>query len=912
MKTENKPILWDGKPVADGDKPLRKMIVKVARMIGGPSGLLNKIDANAPEYYALAGSVSDEECEFLLSLGLRKIRTDEYVSKKLGWDMDRVHKVGAHLGYLGVIREDLVESDGHFEYFCPIFAPGLLEIMVISPNAEEHPEIRRAFNQYTHDRLSTMGPMLPNGYGLMRVIPIERALPKDEEIDERDKISFYLDKYNYFSVGDCSCRTCRTEMGEGCGHMPQDRCLKLGKAAKFFVRTGKDRELTREEIDEIIIKNEDEGLMHCIPSIEGIGERNTTAICDCCGCACFGLRPVEEFKTNEAVASNYRCEVNVANCVACGKCVEYCPVNAIKLGTKLPHKIEPKINFQKNLTSHTSAAAVVNPDYRFTRSDVIEETGTAPCKTWCPAHIGVQGYIKKAANGQYREALELIKHENPFPAVCGRVCYHPCELHCTRGSIDSAVAIDDIKKFVAEQELKSESRFIPEKIHNYSDKKIAIIGGGPAGLSCAYYLALYGYDITVFEKEDKVGGMLTFGIPGFRLQKDVVDAEIDVIKQLGVKFKTGCEVGKDITIQELKNQGYKGFFVAIGAQNSRKLGLENEDNEDIVGGIDFLRDANLGKGKELHGNVIVVGGGNVAMDVARTALRQGAEKVDLYCLEQRNQMPSSEDEIKEAEEEGIVIHNGFGPKKVILDGQKLKGLEFKKCLSVFDDNHRFNPTYDENDTILAEGTAVLLAIGQAFNYGKLFEGTKVKLSPRNLVIGDPFTLQTNDPDIFVGGDCFHGARFAIDAIATGKKAAISLHRYVQPGQLLDAGRNLRDFKQIDIDNINKDEIGFDNTPRQIPAVGPVDTKSYKDNRGFLTEEQIRKEASRCLSCGKAVVDPNLCVGCGQCVIKCKFDAAHLVKKTEIYGSDFSSILPKAAMHTVKRSIKIAVNALKRE
>ena len=912
MESGENIILWEGKPVADGTTPLRKKIVKVAKMIGGPSGLLNKIDANAPEYYALAGSVSDEECDFLLSLGLRKVRTDEYVSKKLGWDMERVHKVGAHLGWLGVIREDLIETDGHFEYFLPIFAPGLLEIMVISPNAEQHPEIRRAFNQYTHDRLSTMGPMLPNGYGLMRVIPIERALPKGEVPDERDTISFYLDKYNYFSVGECSCRTCRTEMGEGCGHLAKDRCLKLGKAAKFFVRTGKDREISREEIEQILHDCEEEGLMHCIPSIEGLGDGNTTAICDCCGCACFGLRPVEEFKTNDAVASNYRCEINVANCVACGKCVEYCPVNAIRLGTKLPQIVQKKIFMQRPLGSHTVAAAERNADYRFTRSDVIHETGTAPCKTWCPAHIAVQGYIRMAAEGRYREALALIKHENPFPAVCGRVCYHPCELHCTRGSIDSAVAIDDIKKFIAEQELNDEHRFIPWKRHDYHDKKIAIIGGGPAGLSCAYYLAQDGYDITVFEKEKKVGGMMTFGIPGFRLQKDVVDAEISVIEELGVKFVTGVEVGKDVTINQLREQGFNGFFVAVGAQKSRTLGLENEDHPDVLGGLDFLRDANLGRGKKLHGTVIVVGGGNVAMDVARTALRQGAEKVDLYCLEQREEMPSSVDEIKEAEDEGIVIHNGWGPKEILVEGKTFKGILFKKCTAVKDVEGHFNPSYDEAKTVLAEGSAVLCAIGQAFDYGKLFEGTLVTLSKRGTVLADPATLQTADPDIFVGGDCYHGARFAIDAIATGKKAAISLHRHVQPGQLLEAGRNLRDFEQIDVDNVDRETLDWDHTPRQIPAVGPVDTHSYKDNRGILTEEQIKKEAARCLGCGRAVVDPNICVGCGQCVIKCQFDAAHLVKKTNIYGGNFSTILPKAAGHTIKRAVKIAVGAFKKD
>ena len=910
MAQEQKPILWQGKPVADGDKPLRPKIVKVAKMIGGPSGMMNKIDANAPEYYSLAGSVSDEECDFILAMGLRKIRTDAYLAKKLGWDLKKIREVGDHLGYLGTLRVDYIEEDDHYEYFCPIFAPGLLEIMVVSPNAAEHPEIRRAFNQYTHDRLKTMGPMIPNGYGLMRVIPIERALPKGEKPDPRDTLSYYLDKYDYYSVGQCSCRASRTTMGEGCGHLANDRCIKLGKAAKYFVRTGKDREISRKELEEIMHNCEEEGLMHCIPNIESIKDGNTTAICDCCGCACFGLRPVEEFKTNDAVASNYRCEITAANCVACGKCVEYCPVNAVRLGVKLDEKKKTKIAFNKALGSHTIRVAKRNPDYRFNRQNVVPETGTAPCKTACPAHIAIQGYIKMAGEGRYKEALALIKHENPFPAVCGRICNHPCELHCTRASVDQAVAIDDIKKFIAEQELKPEGRFLPWKRHDYHDKKIAIIGAGPAGLSCAYYLAQDGYDITVFEKEDKLGGMMTLGIPSFRLEKDVVNAEIEIIKEMGVKFKTGCEVGKDVTIPELRKQGYQGFFVAIGAQLSRKLGLEGEDHPEILGGIDFLRDVNLGKGKKLSGKVVVIGGGNVAMDVARTALRQGAEKVDLYCLESRDEMPSAKEELAEAEEEGIVIHNSWGPKELVIEDKVLKGIKFRKCTSVKDKDGRFNPSFDESVVEEAEAKSILLALGQAFDYGKLFEGTNVQLSPRHTVLADPFTLQTTEPDIFVGGDCFHGARFAIDAIANGKAAAVSLHRYVNPGQLLDAGRDRREYQAINLDNIELD--GFDKAPRQIPAVGPVDTKSYHDNRGILTEEQIRKEAARCLSCGKAVVDPNLCVGCGQCVIKCEFDAAHLVKKTGIYATSFDSLLGKAVGHTIKRGIKIAVGALKRD
>lgn len=904
MRTENE-ILWQGKPVADGTKPLRKKIVKVAKMIGGPSGMLNKIDANAPEYYSLAGSVSDEECDFLLAMGLRKLRSDSYLADKLKWPIEKVREVGEHLGdYLGVIRIEY-NKDGSFSYLLPIFAPGLLEIMVVSPNAKEHPEVRRAFNEYTHDRMQSMSSMLPNGYGLMRVIPIRRALPEGEEIDERDDLDYYLNKYDKFSIGACSCRTCRAELGEGCGHLAEDRCLKMGKAADFFIRTGKDREVTREEAKEILEKCEDEGLMHCIPSTEGLKYGNTTAVCDCCGCSCYGLRPAEEFKSNEAIASNYRCEINTDNCVACGRCVENCPVNAIKLSTKLPLIKEIKLNMQRSLTCNTTKAVQFNPDYRFNRKDVYEETGTAPCKTWCPAHIAVQGYIEKASEGKYDEALELIKKENPFPAVCGKICNHACETHCTRSSVDQAIAIDDIKMFIAQRDLDPKTRFVPKKFHNYSDKKIGIIGGGPAGLSCAYYLAQLGYDITVFEKENKLGGMMTFGIPGFRLEKDIVDSEIEVIKELGVKFRLNCEVGKDVTIPELRKEGFSGFFVAIGAQSSRKLNIPGEDDTRVKGGIDFLRRVNLGNGETLSGNVIVVGGGNVAVDVARTALRQGAEKVHMYCLETRDIMPSAKEEIEEAEQEGIIIHNGWGPKEITKDS-----VLFKKCTSVFDENKRFNPTYDENTVEEAKADFVLLAIGQAFDYGTIFEGSHVELSKRRTVIADKLTRQSTEPDIFVGGDIYNGPNFCIAAIADGKQAAISLHRFVQPGQSLDAGRDHRVYTQVDIDNVNLQ--GFDKAPRQIPAVGDVNTKSYKDNRGILTEEQIRKEAARCLKCGRAVVDPNLCVGCGQCVLQCKFDAAHLVKKTAIYGEDFSGLMGKAIGHTLKRGVKIAVNALRVE
>jgi NADPH-dependent glutamate synthase beta subunit-like oxidoreductase len=316
---------------------------------------------------------------------------------------------------------------------------------------------------------------------------------------------------------------------------------------------------------------------------------------------------------------------------------------------------------------------------------MVTSRGTAPCKTKCPANISVQAYIQKAAEGKYTEALEVIKKDNPFPAVCGRICPHPCEDECTRGTVDEALAIDAVKMFIADQDLDASVRFVP-KIRSDFDpiekagKKVAVIGSGPAGLSCAYYLAVEGYEVTVFEKEKILGGMLTLGIPAFRLDRDVINAEIDVLKELGIEFKTGIEVGKDTTVHKLREQGFKAFYIAIGAQKGATLGIEGEDLDDVINGVDFLRSINLDNTPKLDGPVIVVGGGNVAIDVARTAVRAGASSVNLYCLESVEEMPALREEQDEAKEEGIVLNNCWGPKRILSENGKVTGVEFKTRL----------------------------------------------------------------------------------------------------------------------------------------------------------------------------------------------------------------------------------------
>jgi NADPH-dependent glutamate synthase beta subunit-like oxidoreductase/formate hydrogenlyase subunit 6/NADH:ubiquinone oxidoreductase subunit I len=676
----------------------------------------------------------------------------------------------------------------------------------------------------------------------------------------------------------------------------------MGHAAEYYIRTGRGRQITREEAFEIIKKAEANGLMHQIPNLDGSGK--THAICNCCGCSCLSLRTASVFKNVDMVRSNYVSKVDKDKCVACGECVENCPVNALQLGQKLCYVTPPPKKKVETPRDMEWGPEKWNLDYRMNRTDV-SDTGTSPCKTECPAHISIQGYIKLAAQGRYKEALELIKHENPFPAVCGRICPRKCESACTRGDIDSPVAIDEIKKFIAEQDLNDKNRYIPSKKHEYG-KKIAVIGAGPAGLSCAFFLAIDGYEVTVFEKHKTLGGMLTLGIPSFRLEKDVVNAEIEVLRELGVAFKTNTEVGKDVSIQALRDQGYKAFYLAIGAQAGRKLNIPGEDGEGVLYGVDFLRNVNLDNNTQLSGKIVVIGGGNVAIDVARTAIRTGANDTKMFCLEARDKMPALEEEVEEALLEDIEICNSWGPKRFILENGHLKGVEFRKCISTFDSNGRFNPVYDEADTIIVEADQVLISVGQTYDYGNLFMGTQLKCNPNGTLAADTVTYQTDETDIFTGGDVHTGPRFARDAIAAGKQAAISIHRFVQPGQSLVLGRDRRDYHSLDKQNVEIN--GYDQMPRQRTnhVEGSHSKTTFKDLRGTFTTEQLEMETKRCLGCGATVVDPYLCVGCGACTTKCKFDAISLVREYDGMGVQFEDLKPVVMKQMLKRKGRIVI------
>ena len=864
----------------------RPNILALASKISLESLTYTGITYNDPEYRILAPIVDDDMCSVAMHMRLETPRTVGELARRCNADVNFIQKQIDKLNEAGIVRSRTI--DGETAYFYPIWVPGIMEgILANKEQCEKYPDLGYCFEEYTRRRIEMLAPVMSSGkLGMMfmRVMPVMSAIENNTRTASYDELSTLIEKATAISVGPCSCRRARRLMGEGCGHLEDDMCMYLNDNAINYSKTGAHRLISKEEAYEVLKRAEDNGLVHEINQTPGF--EDATAICNCCGCSCFALRIAEYFRSNDAIRSNYVARVDKEKCVACGQCVENCQTNALKLGQKNcidnPHISDAYDTDQAVPWDKKS----YNVEYRTNRSDVME-SGTSPCKASCPAHVPVQGYIKLASMGRYTEALELIKKENPFPAVCGRICNKACEAACTRNIVDSAVAIDDIKKFIAEKDLDAETRFVPKMLNQTGKpypEKIAVIGAGPAGMSCAYYLAVKGYPVTVFEKEEKLGGMLTLGIPGFRLDKDVVNAEIDILKQLGVEFKTGVEVGKDITLDALRAEGYKAFYLGIGASRGTAVGCTGDDLTGVFTGIDFLREVNLGNAPAIGKKVAVIGGGNVAIDVARTAVRLGAEEVTLVYRRGRDEMPAAEDEVAEAEAEGVKIRFLSAPVEISGEG-KVESLKVELMeLGEADAKGRRKPVGTGKFESIAVDS-VISAIGQKVALGGIAE---FKTNSNGTVVADAKTYQTSVADVFAGGDVVTGPKFAIDAIAAGKEGAISIHRYVHAGQTLNLGRDNRDYKPLDTSTVAISIGSFDSAPRQKAGCGSVEEakKTFKDLRGTLTEEQIKKEADRCLGCGCVVVNEDLCVGCGICTTKCKFDAIRLEKTMDNKGTPY--------------------------
>lgn len=902
----------------DPNEPFREPIAKLGKKITDriPQKLgLKKITRNDPEYWGLAGVLTDEEAELAVKLGVRKPKTLAEIVKLSGLEEKKCEALLEEMSRKGLLEYNWENPKHEKQYVLPMYVPGCAEFFNMNANIlDSNPEMGTFFEHMSRLPLEKITPFVPEGgAGIgMHVIPVEKAIEMENESVDLEHISHWLNKYEgKYAASPCSCRRSRLTHGEGCADDPEGWCIAVGDMADYVVETQKDgRYIDKAEALEILKVAEDNGFVHQITNIDGANK--IFAICNCNVNVCYALRTSQLFNTPNMSRSAYVAKVEKANCVACGKCVEFCPAGAVKLGQKLCDKEGCEVTYPRiPLPSEQPwGEHMWSHNYRDVNRINCYDTGTAPCKTACPAHVAVQGYLKLAKEGRYDDALALIKKDNPLPAVCGHVCNRRCEDACTRGTVDEAVAIDEVKRFLAERDLNAETRYIPKKtipsLKGGFDEKIAIIGAGPAGLSCAYYLALTGYKPTIFEKNEEPGGMLRYGIPSYKLEKDLLAAEIDVIRKLGVEIRCGVEIGKDITIEELREQGYRGFYVAIGCQRGRKPGITGENAKGAYAAVDFLREAGAKESFALEGDVVVVGGGNVAIDAARISSRCVDAKISMFCLEQREDMPASKEEIAEALEEGIELNCGWGPKEVLEDDGKVAGVVFKKCIRVLDEQGRFSPEYDEEQTVTIPCKHVIFSVGQAIEWGDMLDNLDLKRRPNGGALANKLTYQTSEPDIFVGGDVYTGPKFAIDAIAAGREGAISLHRYVHENCTLTIGRNRRDFVELDKNNISVDS--YDTSKRQIPAKADekAQAATFRDLSHSLTEEQVKAETSRCLSCGASVVDPNKCIGCGVCTTKCVFDAIHLHR--ELPGASvmrasedkLKYILP----NMVKQSIKV--------
>lgn len=916
MKEEDRLKVIEAKRIAK-ENP-RPLIMELGQKITDRVGA--KVGVDDPEYWGLYHVITDEAAEFLLKMGVRKPLKFEELQKLSDKNPEELEKLLYDLSVIGMLEYNWENDEHEKQWVLPRFVPGSAEFMMMNgKQVDEHPILAEFFDNMTRLPLEKITPMVPlggSGVGL-HVIPVEKAIPAEQESASVEHISYWLKKYkDKYAVGACSCRRQQRVRGEGTGDVEGDLCIGVGDMADYLVETDKGRYIEYDEVIEILERAERKGYVHQITNIDG--EDKIFAICNCAAGVCNALRTSQLYNTPNLSRSAYVAHVDTEKCVACGKCVEVCPVGAVKLGQKLCTN-EGEIKYPKMTLPDNKKWGPHRwePNYRDNAKINCYDTGTSPCKSACPAHLAVQGYIKLASEGRYMDALELIKDDNPFPAVCGAICNKRCEDACTRNTIDKSVSIDEVKKFIAEQELNSDKRFIPiceNHEGKFFDEKIAIIGAGPSGMSAAYYLRRMGYPVTIFEKKSQPGGMLVYGIPSFRLEKEVINSEIEVLKEMGIEFKFNIEIGKDITIQNLRDEGYKAFYVGIGAQGGILPGIPGESGEGVLTGIDFLREVNAKEDKNrLSGPTVVIGGGNVAIDVARSAKRSGSNEVYMLCLETKEDIPASKEELDEALEENIRVNYGWGPKEIILKEGKVDKIILKKCISTLDEEKKFNPKYDENELIEISCENVIFSIGQKIEWGKLLNGTRVKLNNNKTAVADSITYQTHEDDIFVGGDVYTGPSFAIDAIAAGKEGSVSINRFVHEGHSLTIARDLREFKELDKSNIIIET--FDNAKRQIPGnKSGLATESFHDLRSTLTEEQVKIEAKRCLDCGASIVDENRCVGCGLCTTRCEFDAIHLSRdlpkasKMRSTEDKLKGILP----YTLKREVKILFNPRRNE
>ena len=833
----------------------RPNILKLATKISLESMTYTGITYNDPEYKILEPIIDDDMCQIMMHMRLEANRTVEDIAKRAKKSVHHTQEQLDKLCKTGAVRARV--RNGKTYYFYPIWVPGIMEgIMANREQCDKYPVLGECFEEYTRRRVSMLAPFMDAGMNMMRVIPVQAAIENNSRKASYDEVHRLVENAWAVAVGACSCRRSRRLMGEGCGHLEEDMCIYLNDNAVNYSKIGSHRMISKEEAYEILKRAERNGLVHELNVAPGY--EDSTAICNCCGCSCYALRIATYFRAPDAVKSNYVARVDRDKCVACGQCVENCQVNAVKLGSKLctggttiPRPEETARN------TLLWGGKNYNPDFRSNRTDVVEG-GTAPCKAACPAHVSVQGYVALAKQGW-------------------------------------TSAIDDLKKFIAEQDLNAEQRWIPPMENPRGipfEEPIAVIGAGPAGLSCAYYLREKGYPVTVFEKEKVLGGMPAFAIPSFRLEKDVLNAEIDVLRQMGVEFKTGVEVGRDVTLDDLRAQGFKAFFLGVGAGKPGTLDVPGADGKNVCFALDMLKKVNLDRRPDLGDDVVILSGGIstnfVTLDAARTAAALGGDRVTVIAPRKPGTFSNVKSGVAAAEASGV---------QFIYEAE-VQAISKKDVTYVIGGKKHTVPA-----------SAVVIAMDRTVDLG----GIGLPLNEKGVIAVNGDTMQTAVPDVFAGGDVVTGPRYAINAIAAGREAALSIHRYVHEGQDLMLGRDHMDYKGLNRKTAVIDPQAFSDAPRQKAerTVARGKNAAWRDTRGVLTAEQAKAEAGRCLGCGVAVVDEYMCVGCAICTTHCKFGAIRMEKISDADNMEYFHTLGRIVTNMPNKLAGVAVKHIGR-
>ena len=836
----------------DPGKPFREPIAKLGKKITDriPQKLgLKKITRNDPEYWGLAGVLTDEEALLALKLGVRKPKTLSEIVKISGLEEKKCEALLEEMSRKGLLEYNWENAAHEKQYVLPMYVPGCAEFFNMNAKIlETNPEMGTFFEHMSRLPLEKITPFVPEGgAGIgMHVIPVEKAIEMENESVDLEHISYWLSKYEgKYAASPCSCRRSRLTHDEGCADDPEGWCVAVGDMADYVVETQKDgRYISKEEALDIFRQAEENGFVHQITNIDG--KDKIFAICNCNVNVCYALRTSQLFNTPNMSRSAYIAKVEKQNCVACGKCVEACPAGAVKLGQKLCDKEGCEITYPRMPLPGDQpwGEHMWTHNYRDVNRINCYDTGTAPCKTACPAHIGIQGYLQLAKEGRYEDALALIKKDNPLPAVCGHVCNRRCEDACTRGTIDEAVAIDEVKRFIAERDLNAETRFIPKKtipsLKGGFEEKIAIIGAGPAGLSCAYFLALTGYKPTIFEKNAEPGGMLRYGIPDYRLPQEVLERDIEHILTTGINVITDVSIGRDVTMEDIQ-KSYEAVYISIGAHNDKKIGIEGEDAENVVSAVSLLRRIDEGNAPDFTGKrICVIGGGNVSMDATRTAKRLGAESVTCVYRRRVDDMTALAEEIEEAMAEGCQILPLQAPARIEKDAEgKVAALwTVPQIIGPYGKDGRPKPIPADVPEFRIACDYVIVAIGQAID-ARPFEAIGIKTFKGMIQAEDTSSVADVD-NVFAGGDAVSGPATVIRAVAAGKVAAANIDAYLG-------------FEH----KIKTDVVVPPAHLTNAPPCGRVNLKSHctpdcKGNFDLVVEGMSRKEADqeseRCLRC----------------------------------------------------------------